>query len=95
MAPSHAGPDIKFTLGSASCGALPRRTARGEGKVLIKLPDYFDCSNHTLARIDFRLNDSDGNVLNLHGNNWSFNIICVKVDDKHMLIDLLCFFNIY
>ena len=34
--------------------------------------DYLDCSNQTLSRIDFKVKDSYGNIVNLHGNHLSF-----------------------
>ena len=34
--------------------------------------DYLDCSNQTISRIDIKMKDSYGNLINLHGNHWSF-----------------------
>ena len=44
--------------------------------------DYLDCSNQSLLSIDFKIKDSYGNVINLHGNHWSFSIIFVKINDE-------------
>ncbi len=35
--------------------------------------DFGDCSNQTFRTINFELKDSQGNDINLHGNNWSLN----------------------
>ena len=37
--------------------------------------DYLDVSKRTLTRIDFKLLDSFGNVLDLRGNHWSFSLV--------------------
>jgi hypothetical protein len=37
--------------------------------------DYLDVSKRQLNRIDFRLQDSFGNVVDLRGNHWSFSIV--------------------
>ena len=37
--------------------------------------DYLDVSKRTLSRIDFKLLDSFGNVLDLRGNYWSFSLV--------------------
>jgi hypothetical protein len=37
--------------------------------------DYLQLSKRTLRRLDFRLEDSYGNVMNLNGNHWSFSLI--------------------
>jgi hypothetical protein len=37
--------------------------------------DYLDVSKRSLRRIDFRLQDSYGNILNLRGNHWSFSLV--------------------
>jgi hypothetical protein len=44
--------------------------------------DYLDCSNQSLLSIDFKVKDSYGNVIDLHGNHWSFSIIFVKINDE-------------
>lgn len=44
--------------------------------------DYLDCSNQTLSRIDFKMKDSYGNIIDLNGNHWSFSIIFVKVAEE-------------
>jgi hypothetical protein len=44
--------------------------------------DYLDCSRQTLSRLEFRLEDVFGNVLDLHGNHWSFSIIFAKFDNE-------------
>jgi hypothetical protein len=37
--------------------------------------DYLDVSKRMLRRIDFRLQDSFGNIINLNKNHWSFSLI--------------------
>ena len=37
--------------------------------------DYLDVSKRALSRIDFKLLDSFGNVLDLRGNHWSFSLV--------------------
>ena len=37
--------------------------------------DYIDVSRRALQRIDFKLQDSFGNVLDLRGNHWSFSLV--------------------
>jgi hypothetical protein len=37
--------------------------------------DYLDVSKRMLRRIDFRLQDSYGNIINLNNNHWSFSLI--------------------
>ena len=44
--------------------------------------DYLDCSGETLSRIDFKIKDHAGNIVNLHNNHVSFSIIFVKVTDE-------------
>ncbi|MFM7986875.1 MAG: hypothetical protein ACKPKO_46930 [Candidatus Fonsibacter sp.] len=44
--------------------------------------DYLDCSNQTLSRIDFKIKDHNGHIVNLHENHASFSIIFVKVSDE-------------
>ena len=42
--------------------------------------DYLDVSKRLLRRIDFRLQDSFGNVINLNKNHWSFSLIFQLLD---------------
>ena len=42
--------------------------------------DFGDCSNQTIRTINFQLKDSQGNDINLHGNNWSFSIIFSRME---------------
>ena len=42
--------------------------------------DFGDCSNQTFRTINFQLKDSQGNDINLHGNNWSFSIIFSRME---------------
>ena len=44
--------------------------------------DYLDCSNQTLSRIHFKMKDSYNNIINLHGNHWSFSIVFIKVNEE-------------
>ena len=44
--------------------------------------DYLDCSNLTISRIDIKMKDAFGNLINLHGNHWSFSLIFVKVNEE-------------
>ena len=44
--------------------------------------EYLDCSNQTLSRIHFKMKDSYGNIINLHGNHWSFSIVFIKVNEE-------------
>ncbi len=37
--------------------------------------DYLDVSKRLLTRIDFRLQDSFGKIINLNNNHWSFSLI--------------------
>jgi hypothetical protein len=37
--------------------------------------DYLDVSKRMLRRIDFRLQDSYGNIINLNENHWSFSLV--------------------
>ncbi|MFM7985302.1 MAG: hypothetical protein ACKPKO_38885 [Candidatus Fonsibacter sp.] len=34
--------------------------------------DYLDCSNQTLSRIDFKIKDHNGYIVNLHENHVHF-----------------------
>ena len=43
--------------------------------------DYLDCSGQTLSRISFQLKDAYGNVINLHGNHFSFSLVFSRVQD--------------
>ena len=42
--------------------------------------DYLDVSKRSLRRIDFRLQDSFNNIINLNGNHWSFSLIFQLLD---------------
>ena len=42
--------------------------------------DYLDVSKRSLRRIDFRLQDAFGNIINLNGNHWSFSLIFQLID---------------
>jgi hypothetical protein len=42
--------------------------------------DYLDVSKRSLRRIDFRLQDSFGHVINLNNNHWSFSLIFQLLD---------------
>ena len=37
--------------------------------------DYLEVSKRSLRRIDFRLQDSTGNIINLNNNHWSFSLV--------------------
>ena len=37
--------------------------------------DYLQLSKRTLRRLDFRLQDSYGNIIDLNGNHWSFSLV--------------------
>ena len=41
--------------------------------------DYLDCSRQTLSRISFQLKDIHGNIVDLHGNHFSFSIVFSRV----------------
>lgn len=43
--------------------------------------DYLDCSRQTLKTVNFELRDGNGNLVNLHGANWSFSLVF----DKYMV----------
>jgi hypothetical protein len=40
--------------------------------------DFLDCGRQTLRRLEFKLNDVFGNVVNLNGNHWSFSIVFAR-----------------
>ena len=44
--------------------------------------DYLDCSRQTLHRMEFKLEDVDGNTVDLNGLDWSFSIIFAKFDSE-------------
>ena len=44
--------------------------------------DYLDCGKESLSRIDFQLKDVFGNLINLHGNHWSFSLIFTKMKEE-------------
>ena len=37
--------------------------------------DFIPCNNLTLRTIEIQLQDVNGNIINLHGSNWSFSIL--------------------
>ena len=37
--------------------------------------DFIPCNNLTLRTIEIQLQDVNGNLINLHGSNWSFSIL--------------------
>ena len=43
--------------------------------------DHLYCSNQTILRIDIKMTDSFGNLINLQCNHWSFSIVFVKVNE--------------
>jgi len=43
--------------------------------------DYLDCSRQTLSRISFQLKDIHGNLVDLHGNHFSFSIVFSRVQN--------------
>ena len=43
--------------------------------------DYLDCSRQTLSRISFQLKDIHGNIVDLHGNHFSFSIVFSRVQN--------------
>jgi len=43
--------------------------------------DYLDCSHQTLSRLSFQLKDVFGNVIDLHGQHWSFSIVFSRVNE--------------
>ena len=53
--------------------------------------DFGDCSNQTFRTINFELKDSQGNDINLHGDNWSFSIIFSRMEKN--IVFLLCNFD--
>ena len=44
--------------------------------------DYLDCSRQTISRMYFKLEDVDGNVLDLNYADWSFSLIFAKFDTE-------------
>ena len=44
--------------------------------------DYLNCSRQSLSRLEFQLRDVFGNIINLHGNHWSFSIIFTKMKEE-------------
>ena len=85
---------ISNTLGTSNSmsvngdwGILKTRAVSASYSEMIYYPtvigmDYLDCSNQTLSRIDFKIKDHAGNIVNLHNNHVSFSIIFVKVTDE-------------
>jgi hypothetical protein len=43
--------------------------------------DYLDCSHQTLSRLGFQLQDVFGNVVDLHGNHFSFSIVFSRIQE--------------
>ncbi len=43
--------------------------------------DYLDCSKQTLSRLSFQLKDVFGNVVDLHGQHWSFSIVFSRIQE--------------
>ena len=43
--------------------------------------DYFDCSSQALSTLDFKIQDCNGNIANMHRNRVSCFLIFVKVAD--------------
>jgi len=46
----------------------------------INTDDYVDVSKLSFRNIHFRLTDVYGNVINLHGQNWSFTLVFKPID---------------
>ena len=44
--------------------------------------DYMDCSNQTLARVDFKIKGRVGHIVSLHKNHKSFPFVFAKVADE-------------
>ena len=44
--------------------------------------DYLNCSRQSLSRLESQLRDVYGNIINLHGNHWSFSIIFTKMKEE-------------
>ena len=44
--------------------------------------DYLSCSKQSLSRLEFQLKDVYGNIINLHGNHWSFSLIFAKMKEE-------------
>jgi len=44
--------------------------------------DYLSCSRQSLSRLEFQLKDVFGNLINLHGNHWSFSLIFTKMKEE-------------
>ena len=44
--------------------------------------DYLDCSRQTLSRLEFSLEDVEGNTIDLNGVDWSFSLIFAKFDSE-------------
>ena len=51
--------------------------------------DFGDCRNQTLRTINFQFKDSQGNNINLHGNNWSFSIIFSRMEKKYIVFFIM------
>ena len=44
--------------------------------------DYLECSRQTLSRLEFKLEDVNGNVIDLNGAHWSCSLIFSKYDTE-------------
>ncbi len=44
--------------------------------------DYLNCSRQSLSRLEFQLRDVYSNIINLHGNHWSFSLIFAKMKEE-------------
>ena len=44
--------------------------------------DYLDCSRQTLKRLEFKLKDVFGNIIDLNGNHWSCSIVFSKMQQE-------------
>ena len=56
---------------------------------------FGDCSNQTIRTINFQLKDSQGNDINLHGNNWSFSIIFSRMEKIYSFFYYVIFTKYY
>ena len=44
--------------------------------------DYLNCSKQSLSRLEFQLKEVLGNIINLHGDHWSFSLIFAKMKEE-------------
>ena len=56
---------------------VPINAAPGEmiTSFITSSTDFIPCNNLTLRTIEIQLQDVNGNIINLHGSNWSFSIL--------------------